>query len=122
MGGLTVAVVLALCVGKTVGIFTFSVLAKCLGFDLPPGLSLGDLLAMSALAGIGLTVALFLATEAYVQPELRGQAKMGAVLSIGCAFVGWAIQRFVGARSTGEKGVGMASAEAACSSAGPPDS
>jgi NhaA family Na+:H+ antiporter len=121
MGGLTAAVVLALCVGKTAGIFTCSVLAKCLGFGLPPGLSLGDLLAMSALAGIGLTVALFLANEAYVQPELRGQAKMGAVLSIGCAFVGWAIQRLVGASSTTEKDTDMAIAEVVPSSAGPSD-
>jgi NhaA family Na+:H+ antiporter len=108
MGGLTVAVTIALCVGKMVGIFSFSVLASCLGFGLPNGLSLGDLLAMSALAGVGLTVALFLANEAYVQPELQDQAKMGAVFSVGCALVGWAIQRLASLSSSEDKRTGEA--------------
>merc|ERR1712039_230602 len=59
-----------------------SLLGVCLGFPLPDGLDKADLLALSALGGIGLTVALFVSNEAFIEPELKGQAKMGAVLSV----------------------------------------
>jgi Na+/H+ antiporter NhaA len=107
IGGLTGAVIIALCIGKMVGIFAFSLLASCLGFDLPHGLSFVDLLAMSALAGVGLTVSLFLANEAYVQPELQAQAKMGAVFSVGCGFVGWLIRQLARFGSTEDKDTEM---------------
>jgi len=94
VGALTGSVFCALLIGKTLGIAFFSLLGKWLGFDLPEGLSVGNLFALSAIAGVGLTVALFVANEAFVDPDLQGQAKMGAVFSVACGGCGWAIQRF----------------------------
>lgn len=99
-GGVTAAVGFSLLVGKTLGIALFSLFGVWLGFRLPEGVTVGDLFAMSAIAGVGLTVALFVANEAFVDPELRGQAKMGAVLSVACGGAGWAIQRLSSRRST----------------------
>eukprot|EP00929_Paragymnodinium_shiwhaense_P112654 TRINITY_DN8091_c0_g3_i1.p1 TRINITY_DN8091_c0_g3~~TRINITY_DN8091_c0_g3_i1.p1 ORF type:complete len:611 (-),score=87.52 TRINITY_DN8091_c0_g3_i1:367-2145(-) len=83
VGGITFSVLGALMIGKVIGITLMSMLARALGFGLPPGVNLGDILTMSALASIGLTVALFVASEAFPQPALQGEAKMGAMLSIG---------------------------------------
>jgi len=96
VGSITLAVVVALFIGKLAGISLMSLLATKMGFPLPPGVGLGDLLALSALGGVGLTVALFVSNEAFVQPELRGQAKMGAVLSVGCVIFAFGIRRLVG--------------------------
>jgi len=93
VGGMTAAVFLALLVGKTCGIVGFSLLAVKMGFGLPEGIMLGDLIAISAIAGVGLTVALFVANEAFVDPELRGQAKMGALLSVLCGGFGMAFRK-----------------------------
>mmetsp|Transcript_54006 Transcript_54006/g.168672 ORF Transcript_54006/g.168672 Transcript_54006/m.168672 type:complete len:213 (-) Transcript_54006:45-683(-) len=92
VGGLTLSVIFALIVGKTVGIACFSLLAVLMGFSLPSGLSIGDLWALSGLGGVGLTVALFVANEAFVDPDLQGQAKFAAVLSILSAGVAWLIR------------------------------
>uniref|UniRef100_A0A7S1MSC7 Uncharacterized protein n=1 Tax=Alexandrium catenella TaxID=2925 RepID=A0A7S1MSC7_ALECA len=92
VGGITASVVFALIVGKTLGIALFGLLAVCMGFGLPHGLTVVDLFAMSAIGGVGLTVALFVANEAFVDPGLQGQAKFGAVLSVLAAAVGWAIK------------------------------
>mmetsp|Transcript_112511 Transcript_112511/g.313000 ORF Transcript_112511/g.313000 Transcript_112511/m.313000 type:complete len:138 (+) Transcript_112511:21-434(+) len=47
---------------------------------------------MSALGGIGLTVALFMSNQAFVDPQLQGQAKFAAVLSVSSAVVGWLLR------------------------------
>lgn len=91
-GGITLSVIIALLVGKTLGIAGFGMLAMCMGFALPAGVTMVDLISMSALGGVGLTVALFVANQAFVDPDLQGQAKMGAVLSVGCAFFAWAFR------------------------------
>lgn len=96
VGGITVSVVAALFAGKTLGIAGFGLLAQCLGFPLPQGIGVADLFAASALGGVGLTVALFVANQAFVDSGLQGQAKMGAVISILCAALAWAIKRFCG--------------------------
>ncbi|CAE7268683.1 nhaA [Symbiodinium pilosum] len=96
VGGITACVGLALVVGKTVGIAGMSALGPCIGAPLPKGLGMADLVATAALGGVGLTVALFVANEAFVQPEMRGQAKMGAVLSTGCGLIAWLIKKLFG--------------------------
>ena len=53
-----------------------------------PGLFVDD--------ALGLTVALFVAAEASVDPSLRGQAKMGALLSGGVGLVAVAVGRIFG--------------------------
>lgn len=92
VGGVTIAVLVALIVGKTLGVAGFGLLAHCMGFPLPAGITFGDLLSLGALAGIGLTVALFVSNEAFTDPGLQGQAKMGALLSVLSCVVAYAIK------------------------------
>jgi len=92
VGGVTAAVVISLLIGKTLGITLFGLLAVQLGFGLPNGVTVLDLVAMSAVAGVGLTMALFMANEAFADPGLQGQAKVGAVLSVTAGGLAWAIK------------------------------
>lgn len=98
VGPLTWVVLGALVVGKTVGVGLFGLVAGFAGFALPDGMSLRDLAVAGFIAALGLTVALFVAAEAYLDPGLQGQAKMGALLSglVGLAAV--PIARLMGIR------------------------
>jgi hypothetical protein len=93
VGGITTAILTALIVGKTLGIALFALAGVLFGFPLPPGITVVDLFAMAALGGVGLTVALFVSNEAFVDPGLRSQAKMGAVLSVASAGLAWSIRK-----------------------------
>ena len=46
----------------------------------------------SCVAGLGLTVALFVCGQAFVDPSLRAAAKMGAVFSVSAAVVAFAMK------------------------------
>ncbi|MCH2103011.1 MAG: Na+/H+ antiporter NhaA [Planctomycetes bacterium] len=82
IGPMTVAILVALVVGKTVGVMFFGWLAVKLGFPLPTGMGYKDLGMVGLIAAIGLTVALFVAGAAFpTDPDLLGQAKMGALFS-----------------------------------------
>ena len=81
VGNATYAVLLALVVGKTVGIFGFSMIGHKLGFSLPEGMDGRSLAVAGLTASLGLTVALFVAGVAFTEPSLQGAAKMGALLS-----------------------------------------
>jgi NhaA family Na+:H+ antiporter len=81
VGPITWLVLGSLVIGKSLGVFSFGALAARLGFPLPAGMQRRDLTMAGLIAGLGLTVALFVATAAFVDPELRGEAKMGALLS-----------------------------------------
>jgi Na+:H+ antiporter, NhaA family len=72
----------ALLFGKGIGIFVMGVLGEHLGFPLPRGMGKKELLVAGLIAGIGFTVALFVAGEAFTDPVVQGAAKMGAMLSI----------------------------------------
>jgi NhaA family Na+:H+ antiporter len=89
MGQATWLVLSALLIGKSLGIFTFGVLAKVLGFPLPDGVRKKELFVIGIIGGFGFTVALFIAGEAFIDPALQGAAKMGALLS--CVAAGVAI-------------------------------
>lgn len=82
VGDATWAVLVALLLGKTVGIFFFSALGHKLGFPLPEGMNLRSLFVAGLTASLGLTVALFVAGVAFTEPTLQGAAKMGALLSV----------------------------------------
>ena len=81
MGTATWAVFISLMVGKTFGISLCSIVAARLGFPLPTGMDLKTLFVAGMTAALGLTVALFVAGVAFVDPTLQGSAKMGALLS-----------------------------------------
>ena len=78
----TYLIVIALLLGKLGGIFLCGSLSHRLGFSLPEGMGRRDLLIIAAVAGVGLTVSLFICESAFVAPEVSGAAKMGALFSI----------------------------------------
>ena len=96
MGTVTWLVLVSLIVGKTIGIFGFGWLAAKLGFGLPRGMKLRDLLVAGLIAGAGFTVALFVAGEAFTDPVIRGAAKMGAIFSLVAALLGLLLGKAVG--------------------------
>lgn len=77
----TAAILVALVFGKPTGILTFCWLAVRMGVAVrPPKLTWGVLAGGSALAGIGFTMALFIANRAF-DDELLDSAKMGIFLA-----------------------------------------
>ena len=83
MGSATWAVLLSLVIGKTVGVYLFSMSAVKLGFPLPTGMDKKSLLVAAMTAAIGMTVALFVAGVAFIDIPTQESAKMGALLSSG---------------------------------------
>ncbi len=81
VGQATMAVLLALLIGKTAGIYLFATVGAKLGFPLPEGMNGRSLLVVGVAASLGLTVALFVSNVAFTDPVLQGAAKMGALLS-----------------------------------------
>ena len=89
----TFIVLLSLIAGKMLGISVFSLAGTKLGFPLPSGMRVRHLVVTSIIAGLGLTVALFVANKAYEGPPFQDPAKMGAVLSAGAAVLAFAAAR-----------------------------
>jgi NhaA family Na+:H+ antiporter len=85
IGTATWLVLVALAIGKTGGIFALGWLGTKLGYPLPHRIHKKELAVIGMLGGIGMTVALFVAGEAYTDPVMQGAAKMGALFSAGCA-------------------------------------
>ena len=86
-GLVTFNISFSLIIGKTLGIFLFGAFAvRMLKIPLPEGMTLRHLLVVAIICGSGLTVALFIANEAYDHPPFIAQAKIGALLSIGAGF------------------------------------
>ena len=90
---ITWAIVVARVVGKTVGITLAVALALHFGFGrLPDSVTRRQVLGVSALAGIGFTVALFIADVSYGGDRLA-DAKLGILASalaagvVGCCFL-----------------------------------
>jgi NhaA family Na+:H+ antiporter len=80
-GPMTWLVLGSLVVGKVVGITGAGLLARMAGLPLPGGMTGRDLVMAGFIASLGLTVALFVADAAFSDTLLKGQAKMGALLS-----------------------------------------
>jgi Na+:H+ antiporter, NhaA family len=74
----TLGVAVGLVVGKLIGISGAAWLAMRLGIGaLPEGVSSRQVVAVAAVAGIGFTVSLFIASLAYLDPALQDQARVG---------------------------------------------
>ena len=104
MSNLTWIVLLSLLVGKTVGITFFSWAATLVGFPLPDGMKMKHLLVAGVIAGLGLTVALFVAQQAFPGDSLasfRGASKMGALFSGGIALLAIVLGRMLGVKDGG---------------------
>jgi NhaA family Na+:H+ antiporter len=81
MGPGTYYVLVALLLGKPIGILLFSRAALLAGAHLPRRLRIADLLTLGIAASIGFTVSLFFATAAFSEGAALAQTKMGALLS-----------------------------------------
>ncbi len=97
-----------LLIGKPVGITLFTWLGlKTLKLELPTGMSLRHLLTVGMIAGIGFTVALFVATAAgFKDPGTLDAVKMGALGSFAAAFIS-----IIGARAMGIRPAAAANKE-----------
>ncbi len=90
-------ILLALIAGKVIGITALSAIGTKLGAPLPEGMNIKHLLVASIIAGLGLTVALFVAGEAFPgDSPYQGPAKMGAVFSAGAALLAFVVAKILG--------------------------
>ena len=98
---ITVAVFVGFVLGKPTGVLLFSWLAERTGIAIrPPNLSWGLLAAGGLLAGIGFTMALFIANLAF-NPSMINSAKLGILsASIASATMGIALLVWLSPRGT----------------------
>jgi NhaA family Na+:H+ antiporter len=83
VGSLTWSVLLALGVGKPLGIFATSRIATAFACPPPTGMTSMSVIGVGVIASAGLTVSLFIAGTAYpTDAELASEAKMGALFSV----------------------------------------
>ena len=99
---LTLGIIAGLVVGKLIGISGMTSLARRLGLgQLPEGTHSGHVLGVASVAGVGFTVALFIADLAFEDPVLLEAAKTGILTaSILAGILGALLLRRAG-RSTG---------------------
>jgi NhaA family Na+:H+ antiporter len=92
----TLGIFLGLLVGKVVGVTGVSWLVVKTGVTtLPPGVSWRHVTGVGLLAGIGFTVALFIAQLAFVDPAMVEEAKIGILAaSVVAGFLGYAFLGF----------------------------
>ncbi|HUU60777.1 MAG TPA: Na+/H+ antiporter NhaA, partial [Acidimicrobiia bacterium] len=91
----TLGVAVGLLAGKVVGITAFTWLAVRLGWGrLPRATGWRHVVGLSAVAGIGFTVALFIAGLAFTDPLLADRAKLGIFAgSLAAGIVGYFVLR-----------------------------
>jgi Na+:H+ antiporter, NhaA family len=101
-GAVGAGVAVALVVGKPAGIFGFTWLALKLGLaEIPGGASVAKLFGVSIVAGIGFTVALFIASLAFPgDAALLDQAKLGILAGSFVAGIGGAVLLLLTPRET----------------------
>ena len=102
VNAVTLIVLLSLIVGKVVGVTVMSLGASVMGFPLPSGMGVRHLAIAGLIAGLGLTVALFVANKAYTGPPFHDPAKMGAVLSVVVAVLAFGAAKILGIRRAPE--------------------
>jgi NhaA family Na+:H+ antiporter len=97
-----ILILVGLLAGKPLGIFFSGWLCKAVRLQLPEGVSLPILLVVGCTAGIGFTVALFVATVAFEAGPVQNSAKMGALASCLAVATAFASARLLGVRRRGE--------------------
>lgn len=98
INNLTWIVLLSLLVGKTIGITFFSWLGTLFKCPLPDGMGIKHLVVAGVVAGLGLTVALFVSGQAFTQLDLQGSAKMGALFSGAIAILALGLGKALGVK------------------------
>lgn len=86
-----------LVIGKPIGVLVISWLTLRLGIcTLPAGIGFRQLLVLGVVAGVGFTMALFIAQLAFVDPALMSAAKLGIIAaSVVAGVVGLALGRLL---------------------------
>jgi NhaA family Na+:H+ antiporter len=92
----TLGVAAGLVIGKPLGIVLASAIAVRLGIGrLPPGTTWAHVVGLATVAGIGFTVALFVTSLSFAEPDLTDSAKIGILAgslvagTLGYAFLRW---------------------------------
>ena len=96
---ITLGIIVGLLVGKPLGIFLLTWLTVKLGFaELPKGMQMSHVLGVGLLAGIGFTMAIFIADLAFIDnPIALLQAKTGILFaSLAAGLAGFFLLRAVG--------------------------
>jgi NhaA family Na+:H+ antiporter len=90
-------VAVGLVAGKPIGVLAASWLVVRLGIaSLPRGLAMRHLVVLGMVAGVGFTMALFVAQLAFTDPRLLDAAKLGVLgASAGAAVLGLVLGRFI---------------------------
>ncbi|MCW1408289.1 Na+/H+ antiporter NhaA [Rhizobium sp. 1AS11] len=96
IGEATWLVFLGLVIGKPLGIAAMGwIAARPLGFGLPVGMRMSDLIVLGCVAAIGFTVSLFVAGVAFPPGPVQDAAKMGALFSFAAAAIAIAAGKLV---------------------------
>lgn len=95
IGIVTLIIAVSLIVGKALGIFLFGLVGSKIGCHLPEGMNKTDLILVATVAGVGLTVSLFMCDAAFSDPEVVGAAKMGALFSIIAVLSGYGVSKLI---------------------------
>ena len=96
-------IVLGLLIGKPLGILLAIRVAVACGARLPEGVGWGSILGLGIVAGIGFTVALFIAGLSFEAAALLAEAKLGILLaSLVAGVLGWLVLRLVHAPAPSE--------------------
>ncbi len=100
IGDSTTLVMLALILGKPLGIFFFTwVATRQMKLEMPQGVTDRHILTLGVVAGIGFTVALFVATTAFPNPgPIQDAAKMGALGSFASAILAFPVAWLLGVK------------------------
>jgi len=96
INSITWIIFLSLLIGKTIGISALTLVGEKIGFPLPEGMSHKDVFVVGIVAGLGLTVALFVAGAAFTDASIQGAAKMGALFSAFIAIIAFIVAKILG--------------------------
>jgi len=96
-GSVVLAVAVGLIAGKPLGVLVATWLTLRLGLGtLPTGITRRHLVVLGVVAGVGFTMALFIAQLAFTEPRLLAAAKLGVLAaSCGAAIVGLGLGRLL---------------------------
>ena len=100
VGAGTGLVLLGLIIGKPLGIYAFTwVATRVMKLEMPEGVSDGHIVTMGVVAGIGFTVALFVASAAFHEPgPVQDAVKMGALGSFASALLAFPVAKLLGVK------------------------
>ncbi|USN53173.1 MAG: Na+/H+ antiporter NhaA [Candidatus Nomurabacteria bacterium] len=91
-------VMVSLLLGKPLGITIFTLIGMGFGLSLPRRMSMRDVIVLGSVAGVGFTVALFVATVALPAGPLLDAAKLGALASMLAAVLSLILAKMLGVR------------------------